>query len=219
MFIQLITPNPDVPCTPGLCLVYVQSTFNIGAKYPSAIAAWNASQTQHTDYDFPDNVWVAVWFSLSNNEFGHVALRAPDGSIYSSSHPTSTTPTHHDSLIALELYYGGRLQYLGWTEDVEDVKVIGETMTNEQATYLAQRIGLLAGMSETEITANWLDYHATNITADPNYAAALAKQLYDGSQWQLMAYKSGHYDKDLKAAAGDKKSLDKLERIKTIVSE
>jgi hypothetical protein len=72
--------------------------------------------------------------------------------------------------------------------------------TKEQAVYLAQRIGLLAGMSEAEITASWLDYHSNNIMADLNYPAALCKQLYEGDQWQKMAYKSVHYAEDVKSA-------------------
>ena len=124
MAIQLITPNPNITCTPGLCLVYVRETFGIGPKYPSAIAGWNASAYKHTDQQFPANASVPIWFTLSDNEFGHVALHQPDGSVWSSSSPTSTTPVHHPSLSDLLSYYGGRLSYLGWTEDVEGVRVV-----------------------------------------------------------------------------------------------
>jgi len=72
---------------------------------------------------------------------------------------------------------------------------LGVRMNREQATYLAQRIGLLAGMSEAEITASWLEYHANNIMGDLNYPAALCKQLYEGDQWQKMAWKSVNFQK------------------------
>lgn len=124
MAIQLITPNPNITCIPGLCLVYVRETFGIGPKYPSAIAGWNASAYKHSDQQFPANASVPIWFSLSDNEFGHVALHQPDGSVWSSSSPTSTTPVHHPSLSDLLSYYGGRLSYLGWTEDIEGVRVV-----------------------------------------------------------------------------------------------
>lgn len=124
MAIQLITPNPNITCTPGLCLVYVRETFGIGPKYPSAIVGWNASAYRHTDQQFPANAAVPIWFTLSDNEFGHVALHQPDGSVWSSSSPTSTAPVHHPSLSDLLSYYGGRLSYLGWTEDVEGVRVV-----------------------------------------------------------------------------------------------
>lgn len=121
---QLITPNPQIACTPGLCLVYVRETYGIGPKYSSAIAGWNASMHRHTDQNFPENAWVPIWFTLSDNEHGHVALRQPDGSVWSSSSPTGTTPVHHPSLSDLLTYYGGRLTYLGWTEDIEGVFVV-----------------------------------------------------------------------------------------------
>lgn len=124
MAIQLITPNPVIPCTPGMCLEYVRETFGIGPKYPSATAGWEASPTQHTDQNFPADAWVPVWFSLSDNPNGHVALRQPDGSIWSSSNPTSTIPMHHTSLWGIQSYYGDKLTYLGWTEDIEGTRIM-----------------------------------------------------------------------------------------------
>jgi hypothetical protein len=122
---QLITPNPDIACMPGMCLAYVKDAFGVTPKYPTAIAGWEASKRKHSNKDFPSDVWVPVWFSLTNNPNGHVAIRQPDGSIWSASHPTRTTPVHHSSLADIERYYNGRLTYLGWTEDVEDTLVIG----------------------------------------------------------------------------------------------
>lgn len=124
MATQLIHPNPDIECIPGMCLKYVHDTFYVRAKYPSAIAAWNASKYKHKNYSFPDGVAIPLWFSLSDNPHGHVVLRMADGTIWSSSHPTSNIPVHHPSLLELEAYYSGRLQFLGWTEDIEDVQVV-----------------------------------------------------------------------------------------------
>lgn len=121
--VQVTTPNPDIPCTPGWCLVYVRETFGIGPKYPTATAGWQASTTKHTDQNFP-NAWVPVWFSLKDEPAGHVALRQPDGSIWSSSHPTKKRPIQHKSLEDIESYYGGRLTYLGWTEDIEGRPIV-----------------------------------------------------------------------------------------------
>lgn len=121
---QVIMPNPNIRCTPGWCLVYVRETFGIGPKYPSAITNWAASQHKHTDQNFPTDLWVPIWFSLSDNPHGHVALRQPDGTIWSSSSPEGLTPVHHPSLENIISYYGNRLTYLGWTEDVEDVMVV-----------------------------------------------------------------------------------------------
>lgn len=121
---QLITPNPNISCTPGMCLVYVRETFGIGPKYPTAFEGWNASTFKHTDQAFPDSAWVPLWFSLVDNPGGHVVLRQPDGSVWSASSPTETQPVHHASIEDLQSYYGGRLTYLGWTEDIEDIKIV-----------------------------------------------------------------------------------------------
>ncbi|MDQ0825434.1 hypothetical protein QFZ60_001607 [Arthrobacter sp. B2I5] len=181
---QLISPNPNVSCKPGWCLMYVQDTFGIAPVYPTATAAWNASTTKHWDYNFPPGCWVAVWFSLRDEPAGHVALLAPDGSVYSSSHPTKTTPVHHASLDALIQYYAkaNPLTYLGWTEDVEGVAVIskGDDMakiTKEQENSLSiLAVGEYPGKdydyrwtgkeltqdSLDQMLQNWLNYSKGN---------------------------------------------------------
>ena len=81
---------------------------------------------RHEDESFPQNAWVPIWFSLADEPAGHVALRQPDGSVWSASHPTQTTPVHHESLQDILSYYGERLTYLGWTEDIEDTPVVAD---------------------------------------------------------------------------------------------
>jgi len=142
MLNQLITPNPNIDCTPGWCLVYVRETFGIAAKYPTATAGWEASKLQHTDQNFPENLWVPIWFSLSNNPAGHVALLAPDRSVWSASHPMRTSPVHHSSIQDTISYYGNRLTYLGWTEDIEDELVVGMSR-GESGTVDANGVGHL----------------------------------------------------------------------------
>lgn len=126
MMNQIITPNPDIACTPGWCLMYVRETYRVAAKYPTATSGWEASMRKHHDQNFPENTWVPIWFSLSNNPDGHVALRSPDGSVWSASHPIRTNPVHHNSIQDTISYYGGRLTYLGWTEDIEDQLVVSD---------------------------------------------------------------------------------------------
>ncbi|MDR6794747.1 hypothetical protein J2X12_004238 [Pseudarthrobacter oxydans] len=130
--VQAITPNPDVSCTPGWCLTYVDDAFDLEAhgktqNYPTAISAWNASHSKHVDRRFPANCWVPVWFTLEGNPAGHVAILAPDGAVWSSSHPTKKTPVRHNSLKEIVAYYGSLgLSYLGWTEDVGGIAVVKE---------------------------------------------------------------------------------------------
>jgi len=123
---QIITPNPHIPCKPGWCLQYVRQTFGLAGVYPSATAGWAASRTKHRDQNFPAGVWLPLWFFMEHEPLGHVVLRAPDGSIYSTS-DLSTTPRHHPNLahlMAHYAYWGLPLTYLGWTEDIEDVAVV-----------------------------------------------------------------------------------------------
>ena len=140
-FAQTITPNPDIPCTPGWCLQYVRETYSLPARYSSATEAWANSASQHTDRDFPADCWVPVWFSLATEPAGHVALLAPDGSVYSSSDANTSIPHHHPSLDNLISYYaaGNPLTYLGWTEDVAGYPVITwSSIDYESATITPQ---------------------------------------------------------------------------------
>lgn len=129
--IQTRTPNPNIPCKPGWCLAYVNEAFGVAKRYGSATAAWNASPTKHRDRNFPPGVWVPLWFSLANEPNGHVVLLAPDGAVYSTSHPTATTPTRHPDLADLFRAYSryNPLTYLGWTEDVEGTPVLSAGIT------------------------------------------------------------------------------------------
>lgn len=126
MTVQLITPNPNIPCTPGWCLQYVRMTFGLNGVYDSATDGWNASPTKHRDWNFPAGLWVPVWFGIAKEPLGHVVLLAPDGSVYSTS-DNSTVPHHHPSLADLMNYYAAAdlpLTYRGWTEDIENVTVV-----------------------------------------------------------------------------------------------
>ncbi|ASN20715.1 hypothetical protein [Arthrobacter sp. YN] len=121
---QLITPNPNIKCYPGWCLMYVRQAFGLNGLYPSATAGWNAARYKHRDRNFPAGRWVPVWFHLGEEPLGHVALMAPDGSVFSTSDP-SNTPHHHPNLDHLLSYYRAlRPTYLGWTEDIEGVAVV-----------------------------------------------------------------------------------------------
>jgi hypothetical protein len=130
MTAQLIYPNPNIWCEPGYCLMYVRRTYGLDGLYPTATAGWISAQRKHRDRDFPPGCWVPVWFSLGKEWRGHVALMAPDGSVYSTSDP-SNTPHHHPSLDHLLSYYS-RLEptFLGWTEDIEGVAVVASDYIN-----------------------------------------------------------------------------------------
>jgi len=134
--IQLVTPNPHIPCQPGWCLQYVRQAFGLPARHPTATAAWEASESKHRDRNFPKGVWLPVWFSLANEPAGHVALMAPDGSVFSTSDLGSVPHQHLDLSDLMNYYarYGMRLTYLGWTEDVAGYPVLTDGGIAAQGT-------------------------------------------------------------------------------------
>lgn len=196
--------NVNVPCTPGYCLTYVQDVFGIPAKKPSAIADWNANTYNHANSVFPAGVAVPVWFtgrSGALKQYGHVAVRMADGSVWSCSHPTNKTPMHFASIQALNNYYSGQLIYLGWTEDVEEVVVAkevtasqgGEMITSKglEAVFLAY-LGRKpdAGAVSHYVGKYAVDFvvddvrksaeaaqHAKNVTAQASQVVDLQKQI------------------------------------------
>lgn len=142
MTTQLITPNPAIACRPGMCLEYVRKTFDLPIRYGSATEAWNNSPSQHPDQDFPAGCWVPIWFAIDIEPNGHVALLAPDGTVYSSS-DNGNIPHHHPSIADLINYYAywGKmtLTFLGWSEDVAGYPVISLTDSiNFQSTPTEQ---------------------------------------------------------------------------------
>jgi hypothetical protein len=124
---QLVTPNPDIPAEEGMCLQYVRQAFGLPIRYGSATEAWNNSPARHPDRNYPQGVWFPVWWALDKNVNGHVALVAPDGSVYSTSDLAPSPLHHHPSISDVEAYYahyGMTLTYRGWTEDVAGYPVI-----------------------------------------------------------------------------------------------
>jgi hypothetical protein len=87
---------------------------------------------------------VPVWFSLATEPAGHVALRAPDGGVYSSSDAGTSVPHHHPSLDDLISYYaaGNPLTYLGWTEDVAGSPVIADSSIGYESTTITPEIDM-----------------------------------------------------------------------------
>ena len=133
---QLITPNPHIPCQPGWCLQYVRQAFGLPARHPTATAAWEASESKHRDRNFPKGVWHPVWFSLANEPAGHVALRSPSGTVFSTSDLGSVPHEHLDLSDLMNYYarYGMTLTYLGWTEDVAGYPVLADGGIAAQGT-------------------------------------------------------------------------------------
>lgn len=123
MWKQDITPNVQIACRPGWCEQYVRQAFHQPAKYATATAAWLGQEDKHTDRNHPSGVAVAAYWALDDEPAGHVAVWNSDGSVWSASHPTSTSPMRFSSLEAIERYYGGRLKWRGWGTFVSHARV------------------------------------------------------------------------------------------------
>lgn len=136
---QLITPNPAIPCTPGYCLQYVRETFGIEpGVYPTATSGWENAKYKHEDYDFPENSWIPLWFSMKEVPAGHVVLlNTATGEVWSTTNANQYTPRIHPNLDDLLRVYKGaglKLTYLGWSEDIETVRIWEEIVKLDDET-------------------------------------------------------------------------------------
>lgn len=101
----------------GWCLVFVRSCFNVPAKYPSAIEAWSHAKYKHTGGVPPKG--APVFWRVG--KFGHIAISDGGGYVY------STDILRRGKVDRVPITYvtsHWKATYLGWTEDVNDVRVI-----------------------------------------------------------------------------------------------
>lgn len=195
MWWQTIAPDPDISCQPGWCLQYVRQAFGLPARYGTATEAWEKSPTQHRDAEFPPGVWHPVWYGLDGEPAGHVVLRAPNGSVYSTS-DLGSTPHLHPDLADLERYYtsyGMPLRYRGWTEDVAGWPVISPINRDEDDMAEADVQAITASVNFafqrllTELPG--LTAAATVAQPVPYYEPRTGKQLGTTSLGTMAGYR------------------------------
>lgn len=131
---QLIQPDTSINGPAGMCLNYAQKVYHVPHKYDSAWANWLHS-IQHAD-PIPSDVSVPCWFSYFTTiggvykNWGHVVVQVPGQGFYSSPYKDRVGHDVLSSIAEVERLYG--VKYVGWSEDIADVKVIeGEPMFNE----------------------------------------------------------------------------------------
>lgn len=136
-------------------------------------------------------------------EYGHIAVQLSGGRVFEQNVNMGGVAR---KLVDGAYVYASRIgsENEAWRHDAHIYRLKtyneGNDMNIDQARYEAQRIGLLGHMSEAEITPEWVEYHAKNMVADPNYAAALEKQLYEGAKWQNDVWKAVNFDKEVQKA-------------------
>lgn len=102
------------------CLVFVRSCFGVDMRYPSAGEAWDAAQHKHRTSraaDIPAGVPV---FWETSGEADHVALSTGNGRCLSNDFKRSG---HIDEVGIDEISRGWNAVLLGWTEDLNGVRV------------------------------------------------------------------------------------------------
>lgn len=124
-YTQVKKPNLSIVGQEGMCLAYVTEVFEVAPKSPTAIAGWENAQFKHPGATPPANVSVPVWFSYSGPD-GHVAAWVPGQGIYSTSARGDKIFSSVESLMS---WMGEGFEYLGWTEDINGVRVVEEIAT------------------------------------------------------------------------------------------
>lgn len=121
--IQLKAPNLNIIGQSGWCLQYVTEIFGAmghGANSnTTAISEWNSAAYKHPGVNPPADVAVPVWFSY-NGPSGHVAVSVPGKGVYSTS---AVGDKVFSSVEALVNWMGEGFKYLGYSEDINTVRV------------------------------------------------------------------------------------------------
>jgi hypothetical protein len=124
--IQLVQPDLNATGRIGFCLEYAsRNVFHNPQGGTNAWAAWNATQFKHLDQNFPD-VSILCWFSFyqAGVNLGHVVVYVPGQGFYSSPWQTGTSHAILGSISEVERIYGAK--YVGWSEDILNLKVAEE---------------------------------------------------------------------------------------------
>ncbi|HEX3613673.1 MAG TPA: hypothetical protein VHU88_18435 [Sporichthyaceae bacterium] len=102
-----------------MCLAFVRTAFKLPSNEGSAIGAWRAARHKHRGDRRPP-AGVPVFWSGGSSGAGHVAVSLGNGWIVSTDQPY----TGHISKVRLSTIANDwGLNYLGWTEDLEGVRV------------------------------------------------------------------------------------------------
>ena len=140
MYKQLIMPLVASSAIASYCLLYVDNTISVPQQYRTANAQVAHNQAKeknwvHANTDYPKNVWFIIFWSIDNGDYqgqGHVALAFVDDNnnlqIHDSEvHRNAREP--YTTLSEVSNWFwsvGTKLTYLGWSEGVDNVKIIDE---------------------------------------------------------------------------------------------
>lgn len=105
----------------GKCLVFSRSAYNVDAKYASAANAWEHTHYRHTS--FPAPAGALYWWTGGSHSDGHVAVSDGNGYCWTTDFPHNDGKVSREHVSAINVTWTN-LRYKGWTEDINDVKVM-----------------------------------------------------------------------------------------------
>ena len=148
MFKQLIIPLIATQAIASYCLKYVDDSLSVKQETRTAnaqIAHDKAKENNwvHEDQNFPKNLWFVMFWSIDNGDYaglGHIALAYIDDAgnmqIHDSEvHRGARQP--YNSLEELENWFGSvgtKMTFLGWSEGVDNVKIIDKIKAETKTT-------------------------------------------------------------------------------------
>lgn len=163
---QLVQPNLEIIETAGLCLQFARRVFGAPKVEDSAWEAWERAKHKHADRNFPAGVSVPLFFDWTGNikwsdgvwrkaRYGHAAVLHTDGKIYSSP-LTGRGRAWFATVDDLTRAFGGGMTFVGWTEDISNVRVVEYKEANTMNREAVKWIFMLG--RNTEPDKNEYDY-------------------------------------------------------------
>lgn len=147
---QLVEPNLNQAGRIGWCLQFARQAYGAPVREPSAWVAWLASN-QRTDA-VPTDVKVPLWFSYIENgvNLGHVVISVPGRGYLSSPWKQGTTQAWLSSISEVERIY--KCQYVGWSEDISGVTVVGDEMVVDKNNLKYLYMGIYGQDPSVEVS-------------------------------------------------------------------
>jgi hypothetical protein len=134
--------NANTQGVPYRCLDFATRVFNVPNKYDFAWQAWSNAQYRHPTSESLPDVPVPVWFEwtgLVDNvraNWGHVAVWFPGKGVLSSPFSINQKQQWFDTPQKLITYLGSG-SYVGWSEDINGVRIADVTKEDDMTTQEA----------------------------------------------------------------------------------